>query len=225
MANFKELADKRKSTIDELQCHLEDTTGKAELAVENANKKINEMKSSLSKELSLLKTEKKDLMAKTESLQKQLNTSADQNSEYEVQCTKLNKANNELSDRVRELNAQLEDYESTKSLIEKLEDEKQRIVVQLHDENELKLKELNELNESLKEQLIQKDTLIKKLRQDVDDQIEERKIHEKKGVMYVRELKKQLNSEKKMREVNCCFFQINRINSFYHTQALTCCFY
>ena len=34
----------------------------------------------------------------------------------------------------------------------------------------------------------------------MEDQIEERKIHEKRGVMIVRELKKQLNNEKKLKE-------------------------
>lgn len=200
IANLKELADKRKSTIDELQCHIEDTEGKAELAIENANKKLNEARASLSKELSLLKTEKKDLMLKIGELHKAFEIVRNKKDVLEVQCTQLNEENRELNNKLTELSGRLEEHEANKLLIEQLKEEKQQIVLQLHAENELKLKKLNESNESLKEQLAQKEHLIGKLRRDVEDQIEERKIHEKRGVMIVRELKKQLNNEKKLKE-------------------------
>lgn len=186
MINFKELSDKRLSTIDELKCYIEDTSGKAELEIETANKKVNEIKLSFNKELSLLKTEKKDLMIKNDDLNKQLELNKNKLIELEVQYTKLKDENQEIRIKLDELNSINEENEFNKKLIEKLEDEKQQTILQLHDENELKLKELNELNESLKEQLIQKDILIKKLRQDIEDQIEDRKIHEKKGKLSIK---------------------------------------
>lgn len=200
ITNLQELAEKRRSTIDELQCHIEDTTGKAELAIENANRKVNEARASLNKELSLLKTEKKDLMLKIEDLQKELEATGAKRDELEVQCTRLKQENEQLSAKSVELSALLVDHEANKLLIDQLREEQQQIVLQLRAESELKAKELNESNESLKEQLTQKEHLIAKLRRDVEDQIEERKIHEKRGVMIVRELKKQLNNEKKLKE-------------------------
>lgn len=194
------MAEKRRSTIDELQCHIEDTAGKAELAIENANKKVNETRASLQKELSLLKTEKKDLMLKIEELQKELETAGARRDELEVQCRRFKEENEQLAGKSDELSALQEEHEASKLLIDQMRDEQQQTLLQVRAESELKEKELNESNESLKEQLAQKEHLIAKLRRDVEDQIEERKIHEKRGVMIVRELKKQLNNEKKLKE-------------------------
>lgn len=163
------LADERKDLIAEMKAHIEES----KVAFD---KKISELQSSYETEINKLNQE----LESRKLLEQKLSETEEILRDTVAKVVSL-------EGQITDLTLQLEESETRRKQIE--EDKEKQIILM----SEAHTSEV----ESLKENINERDQEVKSLNQQLLDGIEERKIHEKKGVLMMKELKKQLASEKK----------------------------
>lgn len=180
------LANQRKSLIDEMKEHIENIT------IKNADELI-KIKSSMESIESQLKSANQD----KEQLNQQIGELIKSVDEKESLIKKLINEKEELISSNEEVKKDLIKIQAyCESRVKEVEMEKERAMILITETTSSETSEM-------KEKLISKDNellLIKKelesMTRKVDDSVEERRIHEKKGLMMVKELKKQIQHEK-----------------------------
>ncbi|RWS07133.1 GRIP1-associated protein 1-like protein [Dinothrombium tinctorium] len=185
-----ELCEKRKNIIDEMRAHIDD------LKQQKINE-INELKVNYEKLIADLEAQLKDLLTQNENLKKERDSQNTLSKELEIMLTKYNDLEKELVTTKEELKTQKD--ESNRKFERLIEENDKELKTLLETNEKAKIELVNEIEE-LKSNISSKEQAINDLHQQVVDIIEERKIHEKKGLMMVKELKRQLHSERKRAE-------------------------
>jgi hypothetical protein len=172
LSDVESLAEERQVLIDAMHDNLEESRCQFKSEVE-----------SLKKKLSVIPELKSEI--------ERLETLVSSNS---ATIDTLESERNVLSNQVESLNDQLErESKEFQEAIKSLEIKHQEAIRSLSEEHDFKV-------QTIKDQLFASQKEVSELTQKVKDSVEERKIHDKKGVMIMRELKKTLASEKKRAE-------------------------
>ena len=129
-----------------------------------------------------------------QSLQNTIKELNDKLSELEAVNKENDKLLNELSSYKEELSFCRTQSEET---VERLNAEMAEKIEELHQNHCQQVSALREECDEYKTRIADLESETKRLNQRILDDIEERKIHEKKGVLMVKELKRQLHSERK----------------------------
>jgi len=176
-------AESRKSVIDEMKAHIDEINAKHKHEMEKLNKRLNQSMLNIQK----LEEEKngfvekvnecKDLKSKLFNIQNLLRNCL-------KDCQILNELHFEARQEVKQFLVQFknESDENSKKIKEAYDT--------LLNEWQEKWRTLQGLNQSNEKEL-------NIAKQKISDEVEERKIHERKGMMIIKELKRELNSEKK----------------------------
>ncbi|XP_029635246.1 GRIP1-associated protein 1 [Octopus sinensis] len=102
-----------------------------------------------------------------------------------------------LNDAEANLNSSKQEFESTLlGSQEKYQQEKDELLQKFEQD----LEEYKQQETVLKAEIIQRDESINKLQQEIKDSVDEKKIHEKKGLTMLKDLKRQLHTERKRAE-------------------------
>ena len=183
----EELANQRKFLIDEMKEHIESITIKHSeeiMKLKSTNEDVNQ--------------ENKSLIETSESLRREVEELKSSIINYKDQIEELTKEKDNLTSLLEENKMEIAKCVSAAgNRIKEVEMEKERALILITETSSLEVTEL-------KEKLSNKEGEITLLRKEmesmsrkVEDNVEERKIHEKKGLMMVKELKKQIQNEKK----------------------------
>ncbi|RWS28038.1 GRIP1-associated protein 1-like protein [Leptotrombidium deliense] len=184
------LSESRENEIIELKTEVNNLTQQKSCEINDLKSKYDAIVKDLSSKLKALQTENEQLSKKVESQK-----IVEQKLEDAVEmCSRLE---DELQNSRAEFEKCKEDFETT---ISSLSEEKAKELNILEESFTGEKELLSKDCEQLKDELSHSETIIKDLEQQIKDIIEERKIQEKKGLMIVKELKRQLNSERKRAE-------------------------
>lgn len=179
--------DEKKSIIKEMREHMDEMKEQHSKEIECLKKEYESQAKLLKSKLDSLKSAKDDLVA----AKQQIEGLVAEKSDLEEQ---LQKTRSLLEESYGELRSTKNDYEAKISDL-KRELEAKIELVKVTSKDEIEKWQLKHLDASEEVESLQKQVLI--LNQKLSDGLEERKIHEKKGMLLVKEIKKQLAAEKK----------------------------
>ncbi|KAK3102118.1 hypothetical protein FSP39_008912 [Pinctada imbricata] len=198
---INKVAEKRKTMLDELA-----NTYQRDNA--NYQEKLRQMEEEHEEEM-------KSLSLQIESEQKrgvELDKIRQQCEELRTQKASLEEAKGWLERRLKEVEESLENLridsdetsvrlkQENEQFIASLKIEHEQEISKHQQEFEDKLKTCSATEESLKEDIEKSHSEIKKLKQELKDGVEEKKIHEKKGKTMIKDLKRQVHAERKRAE-------------------------
>ncbi|XP_074647012.1 GRIP1-associated protein 1-like isoform X2 [Tubulanus polymorphus] len=190
LQEMTKVAEKRKSLLDELVIKYQTETDHHRETIKTQAQKHTQEISDLNHKLNVEKEKTKEL-EKTKLKVEELKSSV---ASLEEAKGWLERSLKETEDLLTAANKKAEDD------ILKLKQLQVEAISQLEKKQSNSLQVLEHEIESLKAELDVKDQTIAQLEQEIKDKVEERKIHEKKGATLLKDLKRQLHSERKRAE-------------------------
>ncbi|KAG1669955.1 GRIP1-associated protein 1 [Nymphon striatum] len=184
------LAEKRKSLLDQMAVHLQSLTEKYSVELkdckENYESKIEELSKSFDEE------KKKNV--RIEKMKNELEAASQKLKSLESSKGWLERRLQEVQDEIENNRCRYE--EQNKQMLKQHETELEDI----QKNHQVEIAELNVQIELIKVQKVEFEEAVVQLKQDIVDSFEDRKIQEKKGLGIVKDFKRQLHSEKRLVE-------------------------
>ncbi|KAJ8302003.1 hypothetical protein KUTeg_020990 [Tegillarca granosa] len=180
--------------------------------LQEQNTKLQQQLSELQQKFGSLRQEKDDLTVQLQKRSVELEKIKLQNEELKQQLQSLEETKGWLERNLKEVEESFTNYKEEKenhissitkdheSVVCNLKEEHKTVLDGLREKHQQKLQECSDIEESLKQQLEKCQNEVQSLKQNVKDGVDERKIHEKKGMAMVKDLKRQLQAERKRAE-------------------------
>ncbi|CAD5123221.1 DgyrCDS11580 [Dimorphilus gyrociliatus] len=187
---FKKLAEKRKSLLEEV-VQKQQTEADSH---RNTLKEMNESQAKLEEEYKLKIDELKISLSDVQKVAKNC-------SKFENLVSSLEEAKGWLERRLEDTEKEFNQFkETTEKSFQELEEKHSKELKDMKDEHTEEFEQSMELVELHKAKNNEFEEKIQQLQQNISDSIDERRLHEKKGMTVVKDLKRQLQSEKKRTE-------------------------